>query len=151
MIEVRLPQPIEGKDESVIVLWFVSEGDTVEKGDRLVEVETETELMEIEAEESGTIHEIIFEVGETAKVGEVLAFIKPKVHAENKEATPLVEENKAQVEPGLQKLAKELAVQLEMVKGTGSNGEITEADIRRVAGDNSLEQSELQSSDKTED
>jgi len=38
-----------------------------------------------------------------------------------------------------------------MVNGTGQNGEITEADIRRAAGDNSLEQSEIQSGNETKD
>ncbi|WKA55654.1 biotin/lipoyl-containing protein [Planococcus shixiaomingii] len=164
MIEVRLPQPVEGKEESLIVLWFVSEGDVVEKGDRLVEVETETELMEIEAAESGIIREIIFERGETAKVGDVLALIEPNgnqaasqnqkapsIQEQSKKDEPLVEESISRVEPGLRKLAKELAVQLEMVNGTGRNGEITEADIRRVAGKNSLEQSEIQSSNEREE
>jgi len=113
MIEVRLPQPVEGQEESLIVLWFVSEGDKVEKGDRLVEVETETELMVIEAEESGTVREIVLERGETAKVGEVLAKIEPirseaTVREERKEDEPLVEERKTISTPGFANLQKSM-------------------------------------------
>jgi pyruvate dehydrogenase E2 component (dihydrolipoamide acetyltransferase) len=169
MFEVRLPQLRDDVEESLIVIWFVSEGDRVEKGDRLVEVQTEKAIADIEAEESGTIREILIERGETARAGEVLAVIDPEgsqiarkpkepsrqeqqnsTSEENREETLLVEENMARVAPGLRKLAKELGVQLEMVKGTGRNGKITEADIRRVAGDNSLEQRELQSGEEGE-
>lgn len=84
MIEVKLPKIREDVNESLVVIWFVSEGDTVKKGDPLLEIQTEKEVSEIEAETSGTVKEIICKRGESAKVGEVLATINP---AENKQET----------------------------------------------------------------
>nr|WP_241535798.1 biotin/lipoyl-containing protein [Indiicoccus explosivorum] len=76
MAEVRVPQVTEDVDESLIVLWYVSEGDTVEKGDALVEIQTEKAVSVIEAEESGTVIEINVKRGESAKVGTVIAKIE---------------------------------------------------------------------------
>ncbi|MGI2328980.1 dihydrolipoamide acetyltransferase family protein [Planococcus sp. YIM B11945] len=167
MFEVRLPQYREDIDESLIVIWFVSEGDKVKEGDRLVEVQTEKAITEIEAEISGTIRDILVERGESVKAGEVLATIDPAGGVKEEddykkenvtqvksqaaiEETPTVEESNMRVAPGLRRLAKELAVQLPMVGGTGRNGKITEEDIRRAAAGNSLEQSEIQTNNLNE-
>ncbi|HSP21140.1 MAG TPA: dihydrolipoamide acetyltransferase family protein [Planococcus sp. (in: firmicutes)] len=75
MFEVKLPKLRDDVEESLVVVWFVSEGDAVEKGDRLVEVQTEKEVSELDAELSGKVKEIIVNRGESAKVGEVLALI----------------------------------------------------------------------------
>ncbi|MDN7227530.1 dihydrolipoamide acetyltransferase family protein [Planococcus sp. N064] len=81
MIEVKLPKIREDVNESLVVIWFVSEGDAVKKGDPLLEIQTEKEVSEVEAEASGTVNEIIYKRGESAKVGEVLATINPAENA----------------------------------------------------------------------
>lgn len=150
MIEVRLPQLDEDVDESLMVLWFVSVGDFVEKGQPLVEVQTEKAVAEITAEESGTLQEIRVKRGDSAKVGEVLAMIDPKGIPETQAANeekPSITETKEEmktneqdagsfvrVSPRLRRLAKELGVNLDTVKGTGKNGSITEEDIRDESG-----------------
>lgn len=58
LIEVKLPRLSDDHDESLITFWHVSEGDAVEKGDTLVEVQTEKAVSEIEAPESGIVKEI---------------------------------------------------------------------------------------------
>ncbi|RNF39011.1 dihydrolipoamide acetyltransferase family protein [Planococcus salinus] len=171
MFEVKLPKIRDEADESLIVIWLVSEGEEVGKGDPLLEIQTEKEVTEIEAEVSGIIQEIRVKRGDTAKVGEVLATIAPsegsgeehvpeeqqlveqegqdndKPELEKPEELKMVEkgENQQQagttpqqkealrVTPGMRKLAKELGVQLENVKGSGRNGKITETDIRQAA------------------
>ncbi|WKA51911.1 dihydrolipoamide acetyltransferase family protein [Planococcus liqunii] len=82
MIEVKLPKIREDVNESLVVIWFVSEGDAVKKGDPLLEIQTEKEVSEVEAEASGTVNEIIYKRGESAKVGEVLATINPAENAQ---------------------------------------------------------------------
>ena len=77
MFEMKLPKLREDVEESLVVVWFVSEGDVVETGDRLVEVQTEKEVSELDAETSGKVKEIIVNRGESAKVGEILALIDP--------------------------------------------------------------------------
>lgn len=150
MIEVRLPQLAEDVEESLMVLWFVSEGDFVEKGAPLVEVQTEKAVSEITAESSGTILEIAVKRGDSAKVGDVLATIGPdgtvekKIDVQDAPAAPETSDESnsdsqdsssfVRVSPRLRRLAKELGVDLDTVKGTGKNGSITEEDIRDESG-----------------
>ncbi|WP_147802563.1 dihydrolipoamide acetyltransferase family protein [Alkalicoccus halolimnae] len=142
MINVTLPELKEGIEESLVVLWFVSEGDKVQKGDPLAEVQTEKATAEIEAEADGVIREIAVKRGESAKVGDVLAVIDPDGTASAQEAKPenvepvkqrMPEEGETPpVTPRLKRLAKELGVTLASVKGTGRGGRITEEDIRTL-------------------
>lgn len=150
MIEVRLPQLAEDVDESLMVLWFVSVGDFVEKGEPLVEVQTEKAVSEITAESSGTIQEIAVQRGDSAKVGEVLATIDPDgtpgKQAAGQDEAPAQEtatetaatgqepSSFVRVSPRLRRLAKDLGVNLDTVKGSGPNGSITEEDIRDESG-----------------
>src|SRR5215208_6764978 len=50
-------------------------GDAVEEGDPIAEIETDKAQMEIEAENSGTLHEFIAEEGQDVPVGEAIAVI----------------------------------------------------------------------------
>ncbi|MDE0584062.1 biotin/lipoyl-binding protein [Planococcus sp. A6] len=148
MHDVTLPKLSEDTDESLIVLWFVDEGDYVEEGTVLCEVQTEKAVSEIRAETSGTVKKIHVKRGESAKAGTLLAVIDPKGQAaESTEASEKVhleqaEENEAsqetasftRVSPRLRHLAKELGVKLEDVKGSGKGGAITEQDILDEAG-----------------
>ncbi|ANU15251.1 Pyruvate dehydrogenase E2 (dihydrolipoamideacetyltransferase) [Planococcus halocryophilus Or1] len=150
MIEVCLPKLADDVDESLMVLWFVSVGDFVEKGAPLVEVQTEKAVSEITAESSGTIQEIKVKRGDSAKIGDVLATLDPDGAADEKivaqdesaaTATNNETDSSAQesssfvrVSPRLRRLAKELGVDLDAVKGSGKNGSITEEDIRDESG-----------------
>lgn len=151
MIEIRLPQLAEEVDESQVILWFVSEGDFVEKGQALVEVQTEKAVSEIIAESSGTIRNIAVKRGDSATVGDVLATIdpdgtpgkglaisseEPMIQETRKETEAMEQEASSfvRISPRLRRLAKELGVNLEAVKGTGKNGSVTEEDIRDEAG-----------------
>lgn len=149
MHDVTLPKLSEDTDESLIVLWFVEEGDFVEEGAALCEVQTEKAVSEIRAETGGTVKKIHVKRGDSAKAGTLLAVIDPKGEAPAKQEEPervhleQAEEGVADTEqsaaftrvsPRLRHLAKELGVKLEDVKGTGKGGAITEQDIRDEAG-----------------
>lgn len=147
MFEVKLPETSEDHEESVIVFWHKSEGDTVNEGDVLVEVQTEKATFEIEAEESGILDEILVERGEVASIGDVIAIISTEVNttSSNKEVEAMEEEKQkppgkqsadhqfVRASPRVRRLAQELGVELGSVKGTGHNGQPTEEDVRKVA------------------
>ena len=148
MHDVTLPKLSDDTDESLIVLWFVDEGDYVEEGAVLCEVQTEKAVSEIRAETSGMVKKIHVKRGDSAKAGTLLAIIDPrgqaagntgtaeKVHLEQAEENEAAQETASftRVSPRLRHLAKELGVKLEDVKGTGKGGAITEQDIRDEAG-----------------
>ncbi|MBI1388072.1 MAG: hypothetical protein GC154_06450 [bacterium] len=63
--------------------WLKQEGDAVEEGDAIAEIETDKAAMELEALESGTLLKIVASVGEELPAGAVIAVIgKPGEDAE---------------------------------------------------------------------
>ncbi|HLM34651.1 MAG TPA: dihydrolipoamide acetyltransferase family protein [Gaiellaceae bacterium] len=72
--EVKLPRLGQGMEAGTIVKWLKSEGDKVEKGEPLFEIDTDKVTQEVEADFSGTLLKIALESGE-APVGETIAWI----------------------------------------------------------------------------
>ncbi len=62
-------------EEGRISTWLRSEGDEIAKGDVLFEIETDKAAVEVEAEHAGILHHIALGDGESAPVGDVLAWI----------------------------------------------------------------------------
>ncbi len=78
MTEVVLPEFTEDMEEGTIKQWFFEEGDAVEKGENLAEIQTEDGDFQVPSPVSGTLDEIFFEEGDDVEVGEVLATIEPE-------------------------------------------------------------------------
>lgn len=74
-MDVLMPQLGETVTEGKITKWFKSAGDAVKPGDNLFEIETDKTSMEVPSTVAGTLADIRFQVGETAKVGAVVAII----------------------------------------------------------------------------
>src|SRR2546422_8777673 len=62
--EVKLPRLGQGMESGTIVKWLKSEGDRVEKGEPLYELDTEKVTQEVEAEASGVLLKILVSEGE---------------------------------------------------------------------------------------
>jgi pyruvate dehydrogenase E2 component (dihydrolipoamide acetyltransferase) len=72
--EVKLPRLGQGMESGTIVKWLKSEGDKVEKGDALYELDTDKVTQEVEAEASGVLLKIAISSGEV-EVGKTIAVI----------------------------------------------------------------------------
>jgi pyruvate/2-oxoglutarate dehydrogenase complex dihydrolipoamide acyltransferase (E2) component len=75
MYDVHIPKMGMGTEEVDIIEWQVNIGNKVEKGSPLVEVESEKAKIVLESEVSGTVVELLFNNGDTAKVGDVICRI----------------------------------------------------------------------------
>jgi len=75
-IKVNFPKTGMGIEEGTVARWLKAVGDTVRKGDPLVEIETAKALQEIEAPADGTLIEILLAEGESAEVNTPIAVIK---------------------------------------------------------------------------
>ena len=73
--EIRLPDFGPLVDEATIVRWIKHEGDAVEKGDTLLEVDIDKSNIEIDAPDGGVILQILAKEGDVVAVGGVLAMI----------------------------------------------------------------------------
>ena len=72
--EVKLPRLGQGMESGTIVKWLKSEGERVEKGDPLYELDTDKVTQEVEAEASGVLLKIAIPEGEVP-VGRTIAVI----------------------------------------------------------------------------
>lgn len=73
--QVTLPRLGQGMESGTIVRWLKSEGDKVEKGEPLYELDTEKVTQEVEAEASGIVLKILAGEGEEVEVGKPVAVI----------------------------------------------------------------------------
>ena len=144
---VLLPQWGMNMEDGLMVNWLVKEGDTVEEGQPLVEVETAKIDSELEAPASGIVAHILAPEGSTVDVGTIVAVIaepgetvqrpepaQPR-HAPARASRPAKVEagrdaRQAQVTPVARRLARQNDFDLSQVQGTGPNGRITEDDVR---------------------
>ena len=72
---VTLPRLGQGMETGTIVRWLKSEGENVEKGEPLYELDTEKVTQEVEAEASGVLLKILAAEGEEIEVGKAIAVI----------------------------------------------------------------------------
>ena len=75
MNKVLMPKMGDTMEEGKILNWIKKEGDTVNKGDALAEVETDKVNIEVEAFVSGVLRKILIPVGQSAPVGADIALV----------------------------------------------------------------------------
>ena len=159
--EFLLPDVGEGLREGEVVKWHVAPGDTVNADQIIVDVQTDKAIVEIPSPVSGTIVSLGGEPNDVLPIGAVLAVIatgaaasarsgqSPEVPAESIEvpqapapgSSPPAPEaavaskpvGRALASPATRKLARTLGIDLTQIRGTGSRGQITRADVERFA------------------
>jgi len=133
-----------------VIQWFKKENETVEKGEPLVEVLSEKITYDVEAPASGVLRRILAEEGMDVPVDWAIGLIGsvdepiPEETAES-ETTPesavsppslprsVETSERVLASPAAKRLAKELQVDLNKVKGTGPEGRVVEDDVRLFA------------------
>jgi len=157
MLEVKMPRLGVTMQNGTVSTWLVNEGDQVEKGEYLFELETEKSTLEIEAQTSGILKKILIPEGEEVPINTIIAVIADEdeevdlsVYEQNRvaneevavtaqviekeESKPKAQTNqRGSISPRARKLAKDLGVSVEEIVGTGKDGLITENDIRHAA------------------
>lgn len=76
MSDIKVPEMGESVTEGTILRWTVAEGDAVQQGDVLLELETDKVNLEVSAESSGIIDTRLRQEGDTVQVGEVIGRIR---------------------------------------------------------------------------
>jgi pyruvate dehydrogenase E2 component (dihydrolipoamide acetyltransferase) len=141
-----------------IISWLKKEGDSITKGQPLLEVETDKAVVEIEATADGILAGVKSKEGDVVPVGTTIAWIvapgeKPPAEtagavqtgrtmsaaaptaAAKPNATPVekMPSGSPQISPKARRLAKEHGVDITRVKGTGPDGTISSEDIMAAA------------------
>ncbi len=74
-IKIEMPKLSDTMEEGVIATWNVKEGDKVNAGDIIAEVETDKATMEVEAFDAGTVLKILVEEGDSVPLGGLMAIL----------------------------------------------------------------------------
>jgi 2-oxoglutarate dehydrogenase E2 component (dihydrolipoamide succinyltransferase) len=151
-VEIRVPQLAESISEATVGKWSVKAGDSVARDQLLVELETDKVTVEVNAQEAGTLDEVLAAEGATVQVGDLLATLTPgagaakpaaaKPAAAAPAAAPAPAAKPAaaaapaaaapaagQALPAAAKMAAEKNVNLSGVTGSGKDGRVTKGDV----------------------
>ncbi|MCG7339620.1 dihydrolipoyllysine-residue succinyltransferase [Staphylococcus sp. ACRSN] len=97
MPEVKVPELAESITEGTIAEWLKQVGDSVEKGEAIVELETDKVNVEVVSEEAGVIQEQLANEGDTVEVGQAIAVVgeaSGNANGDSTDNTPKQEEPK---------------------------------------------------------
>jgi len=87
-IEITMPDLATTEGQVTIVAWQVEAGQTVERGQVLLEVETDKATMEVESVASGVVKALRAEPGDTIAAGQVIAVIESEAKSGAKAVAP---------------------------------------------------------------
>ncbi len=154
-MDFKLPDIGEGVAEGEIVSWLVKAGDPIKEDQPFVEVMTDKATVQLPSPVAGTVKELRFKEGQTAKVGAVIAVFEAAGAKSAKAATAsapaaapaparkAVEPAKAApaispeaptpekvlAAPATRRRAREAGVDLTQVHGSGPHGRVTNTDL----------------------
>jgi pyruvate dehydrogenase E2 component (dihydrolipoamide acetyltransferase) len=162
-MSVVMPALEMAQETGKLLAWRKKEGESVRKGEPLLEIETDKAVVEVEAPGDGILAGITADVGAVIPVGETIAWLvapgektpakmaraaAPAARATSgalpqaATAGPAVTAAKAavatatavpQISPKARRLAKELDVDIGQIRGTGPEGVITAEDVQKFA------------------
>jgi 2-oxoglutarate dehydrogenase complex dihydrolipoamide succinyltransferase (E2) component len=145
--KIVMPQMGESIAEGTVVAWLKKVGENVAKDEPLVAISTDKVDVEIPSPAAGVLSEILVQEGQIAPVGAVLASIGEtaptgvvppespvaeqtvSVARATPAESPAAPRPKAWHSPAVIELAKEQGVDLDQVRGTGTEGRVTRKDL----------------------
>jgi 2-oxoglutarate dehydrogenase E2 component (dihydrolipoamide succinyltransferase) len=153
--EVRVPTLGESVVEATVGAWLKREGERVEAGEPLVQLETEKVNVDVAADMAGVLGAIQHGEGDTVHPGDVLATVDtasgapvprtppaqeaeprqqsaPAASAAEAAAASDAEADRPHASPVARRMAEEHGLDLSRVEGTGTGGRVTREDVERV-------------------
>lgn len=135
-----------------LVAWLKKEGETIAKGDLLLEIETDKAIVEVEAAATGILSGVVGQVGTDIPVGQTIAWIlepgenvpvsqvlevpvtsaPAEAPSRAESVSPQSRTSAATISPKARRLAQEAGIDLNSVRGSGQDGEILASDIQAL-------------------
>jgi len=136
---IELPQMTDTMAEGTLVSWLKAEGDAVQAGEPIAEIETDKAIMELEAPEGGVLLKAFVAVGDTIPCGGPVACVGnlgdpiPDATGASALATKTgpapKHRGRTKASPAARKIATAAALGLDDVGGTGPGGRIVRRDV----------------------
>lgn len=145
-IEIKVPEMGESIVEATVGAWVRNEGDQIEAGETILELETEKVNLEVTAPATGTLETINISEGEIVNVGTVLGTINTELTGKiqtqknitdskkepefpDSTQTENQEEKDVNITPVAKNLADKHSINVDSINGSGRAGKITIDDI----------------------
>ena len=146
LVEIKVPVLAESIPDATLLDWRKQVGESVDRDEILIELETDKVVLEVPASAAGVLTEIVKQSGETALSEEVLARIDTEAVGAPKSppaSTPSTESPAAPAaaraasgapSPAARKIAEERGLDTASLSGSGRDGRVTKGDVLASAG-----------------
>src|SRR5687767_11599971 len=172
---VIMPALGVAQEKGTLINWLKAEGQSVSKGEPLMEVETDKATVEIEAVASGILANVTAAAGDEVPVGQTIALIvapgeavpqtatapsssvstkelstppsaesKLEPRTESPNSTPRIPGSRVLASPVAKRIAREEGIDLRTINGSGPEGSVLAADLRRAKGKQTVERGAAQ-------
>ncbi|HVB76550.1 MAG TPA: dihydrolipoamide acetyltransferase family protein [Candidatus Nitrosotalea sp.] len=156
-IPVVMPALGMAQSTGRLMAWLKREGEHVDKGELLMEVETDKAVVEVESQAEGWLGGILIQEGDEVPVGDVIAYLlgagesapetaaarispsaagaaAPEALEASPAAPPPPASGRTLASPKARRLAGELGIELSQLTGTGPAGAVQAADVKVIGG-----------------
>ncbi|WP_369308373.1 2-oxoglutarate dehydrogenase complex dihydrolipoyllysine-residue succinyltransferase [Providencia rettgeri] len=144
-VEILVPDLPESVADATVATWHKKPGDSVQRDEVLVEIETDKVVLEVPASEAGVLEAIVEDEGATVLSKQLLGRIRlgdstgiPAEVKEPQQATPaqrqtasLETESNDALSPAIRRLIAEHDLNPADIKGTGVGGRLTREDVEK--------------------
>lgn len=161
-VPIKIPDLGAADDQVTLVQWLVEVGDEITRGQKIVSIETDKAVVELESVAAGMLLKQCVAKGQDATVGDVIAYVGEPGDSVPETETPNTEQQgstlpsdarspspaigatrrtdadaqtKPLISPLVRNLARQKGVNLDTVVGTGAGGVITRQDVLDAAKD----------------
>ncbi len=136
LVEVKVPVLAESVPDATLLEWYRKAGERVERGENLIDLETDKVTLEVAAPDSGVLVEVRRNTGDVVQSQDVLAVIDtaasaaaPTPAAEAAQAPAPAAADAAKMGPAARKLVAEAGLDTADIRGSGKDGRITKGDV----------------------
>lgn len=145
-VDILVPDLPESVADATVATWHKKPGDSVQRDEVLVEIETDKVVLEVPASADGVLEAILEDEGATVTSRQALGRLKEgnsngkesSAKSESKESTPaqrqsasLDEESNDALSPAIRRLIAEHSLDPAAIKGTGVGGRLTREDVEK--------------------
>ena len=155
IIEIKVPALSESVAEATLLSWHKKIGDSINRDENLIDIETDKVVLELPSPDDGVLIEVIKNDGDTVIAGEVIAKIdtEAKIKSTAKNANSNGQTSDTQISnpsepekilmPAAAKIAREKNIDVNKIEGSGKDGRIIKEDILKTDSNSTKEKSSV--------
>ncbi|WP_312227236.1 2-oxoglutarate dehydrogenase complex dihydrolipoyllysine-residue succinyltransferase [Pseudescherichia sp.] len=145
-VDILVPDLPESVADATVATWHKKPGDSVQRDEVLVEIETDKVVLEVPASADGILDAVLEDEGTTVTSRQILGRLREgnsngkesSAKSESKESTPaqrqqasLEEQSNEALSPAIRRLLAEHTLDANAIKGTGVGGRLTREDVEK--------------------